>query len=84
MQLLIPDQCGIYIPKIFCEEYADQFQGIDPEDIETCQDPNNEWYWDSWQNILDNAYVVQDGKKYILWQDCDLFLIAEDEEMEQC
>ena len=84
MELLIDGHHGIFIPQLFCEYYAENFEGINPEDLETCQDPNNQWYWDSWTNILDNAYIIQNGKKYILWQDCDLFLIAENEEIEQC
>ena len=84
MELLIDGHHGIYIPYLFCSHYAAQFQGIDQEDIETCLDIENEFYWDSWSNILDNAYIVRDGKKYILWQDTDLFLIEENEEIEQC
>ena len=84
MELLIDGHHGIFIPQLFCGYYAENFEGIDPEDIKTCQDPNNQWYWDSWSNILDNAYIIQDGKKYILWQDMDLFLIEENEEIEQC
>ena len=84
MQLLIDGHYGIYIPKLFCEYYAEKFEGINLEDLETCLDMDNQWYWDSWANILDNAYIIQDGKKYILWQDMDLFLIEENEEIEQC
>jgi len=84
MELLIDSHHGIYTPKLFCEYYAEQFEGIDKEDIETCLNPNSEYYWDSWANILDNAFVGRDGKKFYLYQDCDLFLIAEDEEVEQC
>ncbi len=84
MELLIDGHHGVYIPKLFCEYYAENFEGIDKEDIETCKDPNNQWYWESWDNILNNAYIIQDGKKYILWQNMDLFLIEENEEVEQC
>lgn len=83
MELLIDEHHGIYVPYLFCCYYANQFQGIDPEDIETCMNPENEWYWEAWENILDSAYLVQDGKKYFLYQDMDLFLIEEDEEIEQ-
>jgi len=84
MELLIDGHHGVYIPKLFCSHYAENFEGIDKEDIETCLNPDSDWYWESWDNILTNAFVVRNGKKYILWQDCDLFLIAEDEEVELC
>ena len=84
MELLIDGHHGVFIPQLFCEYYVEQFEGIDKEDVETCLDIENDWYWEAWENILDNAYIVRDGKKYILWQNMDLFLIEENEEIEQC
>ena len=85
MELLIDGHHGIYIPQLFCQFYADRFKGIDKEDIdEIMKGSNNEWYWEAWDNILNSAYIVQDGKKYFLYQDMDLFLIVEDEEVNQC
>ena len=85
MKLLIDGHHGIYIPQLFCQFYAEKFEGINKDDIdEIMKGSDNNFYWDSWANILDNAFIVRDGKKYYLYQDCDLFLIAEDEEIEQC
>lgn len=40
---------------------------------------NCEWYWESWNNILDNAeYVDESGNIWRLYQDGDLFAICED------
>lgn len=77
MELLIDSHHGIYIPKIFVEDFAQKWEGISHDDLECCLDPDSEWYWESWQNICDNATIVVDGQEFRLWQDGDLWALGD-------
>ena len=37
-----------------------------------------EYYWETWDNVLNNAVVTDNGQKYVLYQDGDLWLIPQD------
>jgi hypothetical protein len=80
IQLLLSDARGIYIPRAFTQTCKiDKFTGITEENIQECSNPDNEGYWDAWQEILDNAkYTHDDGREFTLHQDGDLWLICVD------
>ena len=74
--LISNDSEGIYLPKNFVERF-EGWEGIESEWIEDCLNVDNEYYWDSWNNILDNAYfITEDGHVWRLNQDGDLFAIC--------
>ncbi len=81
IQLLLSDARGIYIPRDFVQGFDLEKWHIDAENwaAETCNDPDNEHYWDAWDQVLNNAYFIDNGKKYTLYQDGDLFAIAYDD-----
>lgn len=85
---LLSDARGIYIPRDFVESFSIEckeedkesakagkaWQGISAQSVIDCQDPDNEWYWDSWIDILDRAYWLdENGNKWSLLQDGDLW-----------
>jgi hypothetical protein len=75
--LLLSDARGIMIPRDFVEQFSvEKFTGISEWAIQTCQNPDNEGYWDAWDDILNNARYTEDGKEYSLYQDGDLWLIC--------
>ena len=78
INLLLSDNRGIYIPRDFVTEFdINRFQGIDDDDIDTCKNPEDEWYWEAWDSILNNAsYTDDEGNEYTLHQDGDLWLIC--------
>jgi len=79
IQLLVSDSWGMLIPQSFVRNY--EFTGADEKDIETCDrgpDPENEWYWEAWENICRDAFVTIKDNKYRLYQDGDLFGICEE------
>ena len=80
INLLLSDARGIYIPRDFVQGFdLTKWQGISESDAETCADPDNEWYWDSWECILNNAkYIHDDGRVFTLWQEGDLWAICYD------
>lgn len=92
--LILSDARGIYIPRDFITNEFGEIDashcaawGLTEEDKEWWQDasnPENEYYWDAWDWILDNAeFVDEEGDKYQLWQDGDLWAICYDKMTEE-
>ena len=85
--LLLSDVRGTNIPKdavSFLQD--DNWQGFDKSLLDDLSDPYNEYYWDTWDVILNNAFYMSNGNKFTLWQDGDLFAycyeLMSDEEKE--
>jgi hypothetical protein len=70
---LISGAAGRYQPQEFITGY-DPSKGwhipISDEDMESLKaGPDDEWYWDAWNNLLNVAeYTHEDGTKYCLTQ----------------
>lgn len=80
--LLIDGNRGIYIPKFFAENYTQYLTNKDEvqDDLSDLSDPENEFYWDAWDNILNNAKLKDDeGRECALYQDGDLWAIPVNE-----
>lgn len=69
---------GIYIPQFFAETVKREFvNNIDAEDYDILiSGPDNEFYWETWEDILDNATINHPelGECY-LFQDGDLWIV---------
>lgn len=76
---LLSDSRGMYIPRDFVEEFdLTKFAGINPDDVAILHDPDHEWYWDAWDNVLQYAtHTDAQGHKWHLWQDGDLWMICD-------
>ncbi len=78
VEILLSDSRGVFIPQhfaLFCKNW----KGVSAEQFETLErgpEPDNEWYWDTWSEVLDSAYLNLNGKRWTLWQDGDLFAIC--------
>lgn len=84
MDCIIDGNQGIYIPQEFVTRYRDSIIEPNKELQEAMDDveegPDNEWYWESWNDIIEHAVLLgTDGKKYTLYQDDSLYLVGEDE-----
>lgn len=77
MELLCDSHHGVYIPKIMARRLFDAgWEGITLDDvIELEKDCDEiEWYWDTWDRVLNNArYIDDEGETWFLWQDGDLW-----------
>ena len=85
-RLILSDSRGIYIPRDFCDGMgADDAAriGVSIDDVLICQaGPEHEWYWESWQSILDSATVTDaNGNNWRLYQSGDLWEIPADCEL---
>jgi len=69
---------GIYIPRDFFQGFDLEKWHLKDEDLTALNDPENENYWDVWENVLNTAYFEIGGKKYSLYQDGDLMAICYD------
>ena len=79
---------GIHLPQRFiqsCDE--DWLNTCDPGDVESVRNgPDDEYYADAWNNILDSArYFAEDHRgvlqEYGLYEDGDLYAINLEEEI---
>jgi len=79
-ELLLSDSHGICIPKLWCdelssEEEAERFS-VSWDSVLVCQSgPDQELYWDAWQEILDSAEWEEDGVEWRLHQSADLWKV---------
>lgn len=81
-RLLLSDSHGIYIPQLYCqslsEEEAEE-SGISWEDALICQSgPDEKLYWEAWQSICDAAEWEEDGERWNLLQNGDLWQVRAD------
>lgn len=79
VMLWLSDARGVYIPRDFAASFKDialSISGVSPEDWAILEDPDHEWYWDTWDTVCDNAIVTdENGDKYRVYQDGDCWLI---------
>jgi len=81
-RLLLSDANGIYIPHLYCQTLSEEEaedSGISWEDVLLCQSgPDEELYWEAWQQICDSAEWDEDGETWRLLQNGDLWQVRAD------
>ena len=82
LTLAVDSHCGVYAPQIFAQRFHSELtdlyvQGkLNPQTFQDVLDgPDNEFYWDSWLEILDNAVLKMAGKHYAILQSEDIWFI---------
>lgn len=85
MELLLDSNRGTYIPQAFAEQCGEKW-GLTDKQKEVLADPNHEWYWETWTEVLDHAGCVdENGNLWQLHQDGDVWayclsLMSEEEQ----
>jgi hypothetical protein len=81
-QLLLCDSHGRFIPQLYCESISKteaKELGLDWWAVETCQHgPDEEFYCEAWQSILDSASWEESGSEWRLLQNGDLWAVKAD------
>lgn len=81
IQLLFDEASGIYIPKRWlneCTMRTTSWRGFNMKYVmRYLNNPGHEFYWDCWNEVLNNAYAIMDGTKYTLHHDGDLWIVSE-------
>lgn len=82
IQLLLDGNRGQYIPRDFileCYSGNAKWSGLTEGEQVDCTEPDRGWYWDSWDQVLNNAmYTDEQGHKWSLYQDSDLWAVCEE------
>jgi len=82
--LLLSDERGQYIPRDLISDDRGQTVNlknceiwhIKESDATELLNPENEYYWDTWTDVLDSAYAVIAGDKFTLHHDGDLWALC--------
>ena len=80
---IVDSHAGIYTPAEFKNRFSERLaelvkEGvITAEDVEEISTPDNAFYWESFERIEANFFVISEGKRFFLFQDEDLFLMEE-------
>ena len=77
MFCLIDANRGIYIPRIFAQRYGSAcIKGITKIDIDILlQGPDNDYYFDIWDEVVNEVEFLFDGQLCTLFEDGDLFAV---------
>ena len=79
--LLASDSRGVFIPQYFAGSIVrDMVTGVSAKEWQELeQGPEFEYYWDTWDMVLNNAILTDDsGQSFYLWQDGDLWAVPTD------
>ena len=84
MELVIDGSAGVYAPKYFAELFGTQLKNVSKADLETLMEgPDDEWYWEAWQNIEMNGAIEHNGEDWTIYQyEGDVWLVHPDHEWE--
>ena len=79
IQNLVNDHHGCYVPQVFAQNLGQDWCGIKPDDLQILlEGPDNDTYWETWDDVLSTAYYMQGAHKYTLHQDGDLWALCPD------
>lgn len=77
ISLLLSDSRGVYIPRDFVQNFDLEKWHVKEDYRDVLSSPDNEWYWDAWDEVMSIAYFLDDsGNKWQLWQDGDLWAVC--------
>lgn len=79
-ELFADSNRGVYIPQHFAESVVRELvSGVSDNEWKTLEaGPDHEFYWDTWNDVEQNAVLKdKDGKTWKLYQDGDLWLIPD-------
>lgn len=76
-QLFLDSNRGVYIPRDFAVMVErSNVSGVSADDWDTLElGPEEEWYWEAWENVLNNAVIEDGGVFFNLHHDGDLWLV---------
>lgn len=82
-ELFYDSRRGVFIPQNFAEDIIrESLQGVTDETLDSLLlGPESEFYWDDWVSVLDNAYIMRDGIRWVFYQDGDLWFLPEQKEV---
>ena len=78
--LLLASNRGTYIPQHFAEGFDMAAWRVSEDDAAILRAGHDaDGYWETWDHVLDTAYfLADDGRRFTLWQDGDLWSVCAD------
>ena len=78
INLLLSDCRGVKIPQDFYNNFdLEKWHIKKSYFLNSLNEVHSENYWSAWEEVLNNAYYLDDdGNKFVLYQDGDLFGIC--------
>lgn len=73
--LAVDSHHGVYQPKFFVEDYRHLISGVSEDTLSELTSPDNEHYWEAWEDVLNTATVTADGNRYRVEQIEDVWLV---------
>jgi hypothetical protein len=62
IEILLSGARGVYIPNNFYTGFDLKKWHVDHLDLTALDDPENIDYWETWEQVLNNAYFMLNGK----------------------
>jgi len=84
-QLLLDCHHGMYIPKLFLEQYSSRLvKELTAEEKRDLNHPEQEFYWDVWNTVIENSILLDDDDNfyYLCENDGDLWAVPEGKVLE--
>ena len=89
VECIVDGAHGVYVPRVFAQTVNRAIlSGVAAETLDylaKVESVEDDWFWEEWDSVLNNARITHNGKIYHLHQDGDLFAIdwdnLTDEEM---
>lgn len=81
VELLCDSHHGVYIPQVMIHRLKDNgWRNIPINSVEVLSNPDNEDYWETWEEVLQNAewHDASTGQVFKLHQDGDLWAYCPD------
>jgi hypothetical protein len=71
--LAVDSHFGVYAPQTFVKRYK-EYLNLSDEDYSIMMDIENEFYWEVWEEIESNNFVM-DGIEYQILQNEDIWIL---------
>ena len=82
VECIIDSRHGVFVPMLFARTVNRALvSGVSSETLDYLakeESLEDDWFWEEWDSVLNNARITHNGKIYHLHQDGDLFAIAWD------
>ena len=79
VECIIDGHHGVFVPTVFAQTVNRAIlSGVSAETLDYLakeESTEDDWFWDEWDSVLNNARITHNGKIYHLHQDGDLFAI---------
>ena len=83
VMLLADSHHGVYIPQFTVKDHLNHpawdWSEVSQDDVQAVlAGPDNDWYWEAWENVMNSVKVRSQGTEYVIVYNEDLWLVPTD------